>query len=836
MSTLDTPLEPGAEAAERSSPQSEVRIGVRGMTCASCVARVEKVLARQPGVESAAVNLATESATVRFGRAEVPDLIAAVHKAGYEPVVERAELGIGGMTCASCVSRVERALHKVPGVIEASVNLATSTAAVRFLPDTVSLQAIAAAVRRAGYEARVPGAEEDAERLAREREIGGLRRDLYLGLGLTVPLLVVAMGPMLAPALARAMAAAAPEALWGWVQFALTTPVLFWAGRRFQRQGIAELRHASPGMSSLVMLGSGAAWVYSVLVLIAPGLFPPGTAHLYFEASAVIVTLVLLGKYLEALARGRTSEAIRKLLGLRADTARVLRGEQEVEVPVGDLAPGDLVVVRPGERVPVDGVVTEGRSFVDESMLTGEPVPVEKADGAEVVGGTLNQTGAFRFRVRRVGDDTVLARIVRMVQEAQTGKPPIQQVADRIAAVFVPAVMGVALATFAVWLLVGPTPALNFAFVAAVSVLLIACPCAMGLATPTAIMVGTGRAATMGALFRKGTALEGLARIDRVVLDKTGTLTQGRPELTDLTAYGWGEDALLRLAAAVERESEHPLAQAVVAAARERGLALPRAEGFEARPGIGVSARVEGQTVAVGTAQLLEGLEADAPAALAAADALAERGRTAFFVVVDARLAGLIAVADTLKPGSREAVAALHRLGLEVAMLTGDSRRTAEAIARELGIDRVVAEVRPEGKAEEVARLQAAGGRVAFVGDGINDAPALAQADVGIAIGTGTDIAIESADLILMSGNLEALINAIALARATLRTIRLNFFWAYAYNVALIPLAAGVFYPLIGVLLNPMLAAAAMSLSSVFVVTNSLRLRRFRPLAEAAAT
>jgi Cu+-exporting ATPase len=611
-------------------------------------------------------------------------------------------------------------------------------------------------------------------------------------------------------------------AVWQWLEWLLATPVVFWSGRRFLSRGVKELTQFSPGMDSLVMLGSGAAYGYSLLALTLPQLFPAGSAHLYFEAAAVIVTLILLGRYLEAIAKGRTSQAIRRLLHLQPPTARVLDAEGETEIPAEAVVPGDVLLVRPGERLPVDGTLIEGASHVDESMISGEPVPVRKEPGDAVIGGTLNQTGAFRYRATHVGADSVLARIVQLVQEAQSGKPPIQRLADRIAAVFVPVVMGIAVLTFGVWLWLGPEPALNHAFVAAVSVLLIACPCAMGLATPTAILVASGRGAGLGLLFRQGAALETLARVDTVVFDKTGTLTEGRPTLTELTAFGLDESAALVLAASVEQHSEHPLGAAIVAAARARGLSLSEAGEVEAHPGLGIRARVDGQTVVVGARRWMEQLGVNLePASVRGENSTA----TPIYVTVDSRLIAMLGVSDPIKSGSREAIRQLAEQGLDVALLTGDGRPTAESVARELGIGRVLPEVMPADKSAEIARLRAEGRRVAFVGDGINDAPALAQADVGIAIGTGTDIAIESGSVVLMRGDPRGVVDAVALARLTLRTIRLNFVWAYGYNVALIPLAAGVFWPFTGWLLDPMLAAGAMSLSSLFVVTNSLRLR-----------
>jgi len=733
------------------------------------------------------------------------------------------------MTCAACVARVERRLEKQPGIESATVNLATESATIDFLPEQVGPQQIQEAITKAGYEpVEIPDTA-DEESSARKEDHRDLLRDLRLAAALTLPLLAVSMGPMLVPGLKELMLSLLPANAWRWVELLLATPVQFVAGRRFYTQGWAEIRHGSPGMSSLVMMGSSAAYFYSLLAVLAPQFFPVGTANLYFEAAAVIITLILFGRYLEAQAKGRTSDAIRKLMRLQVKTARVIRSGETIEVPIEAVIPGDVVQVRPGEKIAVDGQVMEGTSFVDESMISGEPVPVEKGPKSEVVGGTINGTGAFLFQATRVGADTVLAQIIRLVQEAQAGKPPIQRLADRIAGVFVPVVIAIAALTFGLWLMFGPSPSLNYAFVAAVSVLVIACPCAMGLATPTAIMVGTGRGAEMGVLFRRGAALETLAKVDIVVLDKTGTLTRGRPELTDLTAFGHPEEDVLAWVAAAEEQSEHPIAQAIVAAARRRGLQWTRPDSFQAEPGFGLEAKIEGHNIHIGADRYMEQLGVDLTAAGTIAEALADEAKTPLYAAVDGELAAVLAVADALKGGSAEAVQALRDSRIQVAMVTGDNDRTAKAVARRAGIDRILSEVLPGQKAEEVKRLQANGNRVAFVGDGINDAPALAQADVGIAIGTGTDIAIEAGDVILMSGDLRGIVNAVALSKKTFRTILGNFFWAYAYNVALIPLAAGVLYPWLGVLLSPMLAAAAMSVSSIFVVTNSLRLRRFEP-------
>lgn len=810
-----------------------VDISIRGMSCASCVGRVESALKKQPGVTDAQVNLATEKATVAFEEHANPKQVAqAVEEAGYQPVIESAEITIIGMTCGSCVSRVERAIEKLPGIVQASVNLATQKAFVRFLPDAVTLPRIHHAIRDAGYEPQEQGENTQTER--EDREGIQLRNKVLIAAAFTIPVVFIAMGKMI-PALEAIFTSIMPHRGWMGVEWLLTTPVQFYAGARFYRSGLAELRHANPGMNSLVMIGSSAAYFYSVAALLIPGFFPAGTAESYFEAAAVIVTLILLGRYFEHVAKGRTSEAIKKLLQLQAKTARVIREGDTVEVPIEAVVPGDRILARPGERIPVDGIVEEGHSYVDESMISGEPVPVVKQKDSEVVGGTINKNGALTFRATRVGADTLLSQIVKMVESAQAEKPPIQKLADKIAGIFVPIVLVIAVITFAVWLGFGPTPALAFAFVTTVSVLLIACPCAMGLATPTAIMVGTGKGAEMGVLFRKGAALETLAKVDTLVLDKTGTLTMGRPELTDFVVLEGQENEVLRWVAAVEAQSEHPIAEAIVRGAQDRGLDLPPISHFQAEPGFGIEAEVEGHRLNVGADRYMSRLGIELGQVEGRAAALAREAKSPLYAAVDGKLAAIIAVADPLKEGSVEAIASLKVQGLNVAMLTGDNRATAEAIARQVGIQQVLAEVLPDQKAIEIKRLQAEGHNTAFVGDGINDAPALAQADVGIAIGTGTDIAIEAGDVVLMRGDLRGIVNATALSKRTRKTILSNFAWAYGYNVALIPIAAGALYPFTGFLLNPMLAAAAMSLSSIFVLTNSLRLRRFQPQGNAPA-
>ncbi len=810
----------------------KIEIAVRGMTCANCSARVERVLRKLPGVTEASVNLATERASVQFDPATVgPEAIAsAVTDAGYEPVSAALELAIGGMTCANCSNRVERALRATPGVIEANVNLATERATLRYFPATASPEALVQAVVDAGYTAQPLDAADsaDAEAQAREAELQARLRDTVVAAILSLPIVALAMGPMLLPALGGLLERVAPTPrFWEWLQFALGSAVVFGPGRRFFSTGWAAFRHASPDMNSLVMTGVGAAWLYSAVVVLAPGLLPAEARHVYFESAAVVVTLILMGKYLEALAKGRTGAAIRKLIGLQAKTARVLRDGAEQDVPIASVARGDQVIVRPGERLPVDGEVREGESYVDESMLTGEPMPVAKRAGDRVVGGTVNQHGLLRVEARQVGKQTMLAQIIRMVEQAQGSKLPIQRLADRVVRVFTPIVLAIAALTFLVWLAFAPAPAITLALVSTVAVLVVACPCAMGLATPAAIMVGSGRAAELGVLFRKGEALEALSHVDAVLFDKTGTLTLGRPQLTDIEpAPGRDAAEVLRFAAGADAGSEHPLAAAILAAARERGITHAKAERFEAIPGYGVKAVVEGKTVLLGAERLLsrEGVRGESLAARAAG--LAERARTPIYLAVDGAAWGVLGVADPLKPESAAVVAALKARGLRVGMVTGDSARTAQAIARQAGLDDVAAEVLPSAKAEAVQRLQAEGRRVAFVGDGINDAPALAQAEVGVAVATGTDIAIEAADVTLTRGELGGLLNAFEVARRTMRTIRGNLFWAFIYNILLIPLAAGVFYPAWGLTLNPMLAGLAMGLSSVFVVTNSLRLRR----------
>ena len=752
---------------------------------------------------------------------------------------------VKGMTCASCVRHVEGALLKVQGVETAQVNLATERVTISILPD-VAVRELRSSVEASGYELarEIDQAAllEDTEAEERAEEERGLRIRMIFALTVGVTLIVLSQSSRI-PFLDEVRPGAINIISW-----LLATPVLFWAGWRFYRGAWQVGRHGTTDMNTLIAVGTGAAYSYSVVATVWPGLIETAagvSADVYFDTAAVIVGLILFGRWLEARAKGQTSAAIKRLMGLRAKTARVVRDGQEQDIPIDEVAAGDIVVVRPGEKIAVDGVVVEGRSAVDESMLTGESLPVEKGPDDDVFGATLNKTGSFRFRATKVGKDSALSQIIRLVQEAQGSKAPIQRLADVIASYFVPIVISIALGTFVAWLVFGPSPAFTFALLAAVAVLIIACPCALGLATPTAIMVGTGKGAEHGILIRGGEALEQAHKITTVILDKTGTITEGKPSVTDIvTANGNSEDELLRLAASAERGSEHPLGEAIVLEAQGRGLSLAEAIDFNAVPGHGIEARVDGKRLVLGNLKLMEDRSLPLNGLTPHSETLSQEGKTPMFIAVDGQVAGVIAVADTVKPTAAEAVAELQAAGIDVVLLTGDNRRTAEAIAGQVGIERVLAEVLPEEKVNEVRSLQAEGKIVAMVGDGINDAPALAQADIGIAIGTGTDVAIEASDITLIKGDPRDVSTAIRLSRQTMRTIRQNLFWAFFYNVALIPVAAGVLYPIFsntGVpsslewifgefgFLNPMLAAGAMAMSSVSVMANSLRLRGFRP-------
>ena len=808
----------------------KTHLSISGMTCASCVARIEKGIRKISGVEDVHVNLATERAEITFHADEVEekDIAKAIEDLGYQvipPKNDKLIISVGGMTCAACVNRVERALRNLPGVAEANVNFATEKALVIYQAEFLTKTDFRKAIEDQGYEVR--GFEDeggiDREAETRKQEMRRLKGKLIVSAVLTS---IIMLGSM-------------PEWFpWipGFLQeyvvlFILATPIQFWAGWQFYRGFWSALKHHTSDMNTLIAVGTTAAYAYSAVITIFPG-----TLHVlehkmgvYFDTSAMILTLILLGKFLEAIAKGRTSEAIKRLMGLRPKTARIIRGGQEMDIPVEEVRHGDWVLVRPGEKIPVDGIIREGHSAVDESMLTGESIPVEKNAGDPVMGATMNKTGAFTFEATKVGRETVLAQIIKLVEEAQGSKAPIQRLADKVASVFVPTVILIALVTFAIWLAFGPRPAFTLALLNFVAVLIIACPCAMGLATPTAIMVGTGRGAENGILIKNGESLEMIHRINAIVFDKTGTLTQGKPAVTDIIGpNGFQEDQILLWAASIEKSSEHPLGEAIVSAAKGKNLPLQTVENFEAIPGHGVRAQIENEDFLLGNLKWIEENKVDVNGLRQAAERLAKEGKTPMILARGGKAAGILAVADTLKPHSKETVEALHRMGLEVIMLTGDNERTAKAIAAEIGIDRVLAEVLPWQKSEQVKKLQSEGKVVAMVGDGINDAPALAQADIGIAIGTGADVAMESAEITLITGDLGAVITAIQLSRRTIRTIKQNLFWAFFYNVLGIPVAAGILYPFWGILLNPMIASAAMAFSSVSVVTNSLRLRRFR--------
>jgi len=823
--------------AEKSSltKAKKANIHVTGMTCTTCAATIEKGLAETPGVEQARVNFASEKASLEYDptKVDLTKIKETISQLGYGVDTRKSIFPVAGMTCASCVARVEEALSGVPGVVSATVNLASEKATVEYTEGT-HITDLKQAVKEAGYEL---GAEAEALEdvtTASQREFRSVRNRFVLA----AILAAIIMALMWTPAFIGK-----PYLLW-----ALATPVQFWAGWRFYRGAWGALRHRTADMNTLIAVGTSAAYFYSLVAVLFPRLFASTQVELglYFDTSAMIIALILLGRFLETRARGQTSEAIKKLIGLNPRTALVIRDGAEREISIEEVQVGDLILVRPGEKVPVDGIIKEGYSTLDESMITGESIPVDKKAGDEVIGASLNKTGSFKFEATRVGKDTTLAQIIRLVDEAQGSKAPIQRLADVIASYFVPTVISIAIITFIVWFFAGPSPVLTNAILNFVAVLIIACPCALGLATPTAIIVGTGKGAEHGILIRNAETLERSHRINTVLLDKTGTLTLGEPVVTDIIAIPTSsQEEVLRLAASAEHGSEHPLGEAIVRAASERKIELYPASDFKAIPGHGIEAVVEGKKLVLGNLKLvsekgfsMNGLDKEA-------ERLWSKGKTVMFLGTDdSQLLGVIALADTLKPGAKEVVASLHHMGIEVGMLSGDNQRTAEAIAREAGIDRVLAEVLPEHKAEEVKKLQAEGKTVAMIGDGINDAPALAQAEVGIAIGTGTDVAMETGDITLISGDLRGITAAISLSKQTMRTIKQNLFWAFAYNSALIPVAAGVLYLAFGHsgvpsglhfilgdygFLNPILAAAAMAVSSLTVVSNSLRLKRFKP-------
>jgi Cu+-exporting ATPase len=816
--------EKGSDAKRKSAS-----FPVTGMTCATCAGTIADSLNELEGVLKADVNLATERASVTFDpeKVDVAKMRRAVEDAGYGVIMNELTLSIGGMSCASCVNTVEEAVGELDGVLSASVNLVTEKLTVRYDPQRVRVAQIKKAVVDAGYEV-IEAQTLDLEKEMREKETRRQRSLLMLSLVLAVPTMVI----MLIMDFTDIWHHFLME--WGnLIMFALATPVQFIAGYQFYIGAYKALRNRTANMDTLIAVGTSAAYFYSVAVIFAPGLVT--LEHVYFDSSAMIIALILFGKYLEAKAKGSTSEAIKRLMGLQAKTARVIRDGQEVEMPVDDLDVGDVMVVRPGEKVPTDGVVVDGRSSVDESIITGESLPVSKEEGSEVIGATINGSGLMRVRATKVGKDTALAQIVKLVEDAQVAKAPIQRLADRVSAVFVPTVITIALVAFFIWYFLGVPafasgePAFAFSLTIFITVLVIACPCALGLATPTAIMVGTGKGAENGILIKGGDSLEVAGAVTTVVFDKTGTLTEGRPEVVDVLTFNEGCPDMLSYVASVEVGSEHPLGEAIVRKAKREGLELYDIEGFEGLAGKGVKATVKGRGVVVGNRGLLEEIGVPLGEREKEVASLEEQGMTAVLILLDGKLCGAVGIADVLKPTSAEAVGELKRMGIEVVMITGDNRRTAEAIAKKLGIDKVLAEVLPGDKAKEVSRLQSGGRKVAMVGDGINDAPALAQADVGMAIGSGTDVALEAGDIVLIKDDPRDAVAAIQLSRQTMRKIRQNLFWAFGYNTAGIPVAAGVLYPLLGILLSPIIAAGAMAFSSVSVVSNAALLKRYTP-------
>ncbi len=805
-------------------------LSIEGMSCASCVGRIEKQLKNIEHVENAEVNLATEQATVYSSQPlDVTQLNKAVERAGYKVTETKPiELSIEGMSCASCVGRVEKSLAKVAGVQQATVNLATERAWIKG-DAQIQKSELIEAVKKAGYEAKLVEQDQSDRQDKKASEQNQLKRDLGLSALLSLPVFILAMGSHMISAFHMWVVNNLGTQQSWLIQFVLTTLVLLFPGRRFYQKGVPALLRFAPDMNSLVAIGTIAAYGFSLIATFIPQALPEGTVHVYYEAAAMIVSLILLGRYFEAKAKGRTSQAIQHLVGMQAKTARIQQDGKVIEVPVEDVTAQMMVEIRPGERVPIDGEVVDGHSYIDESMITGEPVPVKKQAGDQVVGGTINQNGTVNIRATAIGEDSVLAQIIRMVEQAQGSKLPIQALVDKVTMWFVPAVMFLSALTFIVWLIFGPDPALTFGLINAVAVLIVACPCAMGLATPTSIMVGTGRGAELGVLFRKGEALQMLQDVSVVAVDKTGTLTEGKPTLMDFQVQqGFEKEQVLRVVASVEAKSEHPIALAIVQAAEQQNIQLLPITDFEAMTGLGIQANVAGQVIHIGADRYMQQLGLDVAPFEQDALRLGQEGKTPLYVSIDQQLAAIIAVADPIKETTHAAIAALHQLGLKVAMITGDNRHTAQAIAEKLNIDQVVAEVLPEGKVDAIRQLQEQYGRVAFVGDGINDAPALAQSDVGLAIGTGTDVAIAAAEVVLMSGSLQGVPTAIALSKATISNIRQNLAWAFIYNVALIPIAAGVLYPAFGILLSPIFAAAAMALSSVFVLGNALRLKYFK--------
>jgi len=822
------PLGVESQGAKKVAEAKEERIDlpILGMSCASCASTIQKGLSSLKGVDKANVNFATSKATVLYKPQLVKseDLVSLVRKSGYNVGTASVEIPIRGLQCASCVQKIEKALLRMTGVLKAFVNLATEKAKVEYIPSETSLAEIKRVIEQTGYKVlEIPPEEElgDIERIVREKEYNKLKRKFFAGVILGIIIFLGSM-PDLFPW--------TPDILNNFfVLWMLATPVQFWIGWQFYKGAWGAFTHRNADMNTLIAVGTSAAYLYSVAATLFPSLFESGglKPEVFFDTSAMIIVLILLGRLLEARAKGQTSEAIKKLIGLRPKTARVKKEGKEIDIPVEEVLVGDVIIVRPGEKIPVDGIITDGKSSVDESMITGESMPAKKEAGDEVIGATINKTGSFQFRATKVGKDTALAQIIKLVQDAQGSKAPIQRLADVIAGYFVPIVISIAIATFVVWFNFGPSPALTFALLNFVAVMIIACPCALGLATPTAVMVGTGKGAENGVLIKGGESLETAHKLDTVVFDKTGTLTKGEPEVTDIIPFNsYSEEEVLKYAASAEKVSEHPLGEAVIKKAIETKIVLHDPKNFKAIEGHGIEAEVENVGVLLGNAKLLRDRNIEIKDLIEKAEYFAKDGKTPIYIALNGHVAGVIAVADTLKENSVQAVEKLKKLGLEVIMLTGDNRKTAQAMARRAGIDRVLPEVLPEDKVHEIKKLQSEGKKVAMVGDGINDAPALAQADVGIAIGSGTDVAMEASDITLIKGDLQGVVSAIELSKRTIRVIKQNLFWAFFYNVAGIPIAAGVLYPFFGILLNPIFASAAMAFSSVSVVSNSLRLRR----------
>lgn len=799
-----------------------------GMTCAGCASNVQKILVRIKGVEKADVNFATSKATLFFQPKDLKteDFITSVRKSGYDVAILTIELPVKGMHCASCVQKIENVLLSTKGVIKASVNIATEKVKVEYLPTEADPKEIRQAIESTGYEVlEIDPIKNgsDPEKSIHKYEYRKLKAKFFAGLFLG---LIVFMGS------SRHWFPWIPEIFGNhFLLWALSTPVQFVIGWQFYRGAWSAFKHRNADMNTLIVVGTSAAYLYSVAATLFPGFYKAGgiEPHVYFETSALIIVLILLGRLLEARAKGQTSDAIKKLIGLQPRTARVMRDNDEVDIPIDEVLVGDIVTVRPGEKIPVDGIVQNGRSVVDESMLTGESIPVKKESGSEVIGATINKTGSFKFRATKVGKDTALAQIIKLVQDAQGSKAPIQRLADVISGYFVPIVISMAIATFVIWFNFGPLPSLTFALLNFVAVMIIACPCALGLATPTAVMVGTGKGAENGILIKGGESLETAHKLDTIVFDKTGTMTKGKPEVTDsISVNDYSEEDILKYAASAEKNSEHPLAEAVIRKAKEKGIHINDPKEFNAIEGRGIEATVNEKKIILGNAKLMKDRKIEIKDLERKANILSQEGKTPVFITIENRPAGLIALADTLKENSIRSIRRLKGMGLDVIMLTGDNRRTAEAIAKKSGIDTVISEVLPEDKAHEIKKLQSEKRMVAMVGDGINDAPALAQADIGIAIGTGTDVAMEASDITLIKGDLSGVVSAIELSKKTIRIIKQNLFWAFFYNTAGIPIAAGVLYPFFGILLNPVFASIAMAFSSISVVSNSLRLRRVK--------